>query len=248
MSSSTELEDPFDRAGVTIFIIPLGRRFYIDDGRKSLQQFIDKLREYGSNSNLRIESAHYEPAAPMIFVNDLTINVAPMSKSIIEIPDIGVTRATRLRDERCDPEGIIIYDTDLHRQSDQSDGRRILDQFIDLLRHYGSSPGIELHSAHYEPDPDNVTFFVVDSREDTGKVIDFSDGMQDADEKMVEAPGAIKSEQKVEGEPHSDDTKQIAAEASSASKSEQKVEGKPRSDDTKQITAQAKVTGDQQRV
>lgn len=77
------------------------------------------------------------------------------------------------------------------QQSDENDGRKILEQFIDMLQDYRNNANVELESAHYETDPDTATFFISDptdvaiehpslgAREDTTKPVHEGQGRID---------------------------------------------------------------------
>uniref|UniRef100_V5GR81 Uncharacterized protein n=2 Tax=Kalmanozyma brasiliensis (strain GHG001) TaxID=1365824 RepID=V5GR81_KALBG len=72
-----------ERAGVTTMSIPRGQRDFVDDGRASIDQFLDKMRAYASDSKVKIELAHYEPGKPTIFVNGVVPATISSSEDVV---------------------------------------------------------------------------------------------------------------------------------------------------------------------
>lgn len=67
--------------------------------------------------------------------------------------------------EYTDEGGVIVFNIGIpaRQQSSVDDGRRVIDQFIDLLRGYADDPNVTIESAHYEPG--NATIFINDPTE-----------------------------------------------------------------------------------
>ncbi|EST08448.1 hypothetical protein PSEUBRA_001863 [Kalmanozyma brasiliensis GHG001] len=160
MSTPSEESQCFDRAGITVLTVPYGQRCYIDDGRTSLAQFIDKLRDYKNDPRTRIETAHYERGMPTIIVTDLeeASRISPSLSSVKHANSITTSRGEQV----VDVAGVYVFNMarTSGQQSDQNDGREVLEQYIDMLRDYGNNSDVELESAHYEND--TATFFISD--------------------------------------------------------------------------------------
>ncbi|ETS65127.1 hypothetical protein PaG_00185 [Moesziomyces aphidis] len=67
--------------------------------------------------------------------------------------------------EYSDEGGVIIFNIGIPacQQSSVDDGRKVIDQFIDLLRGYADDPNVTIESAHYEPA--TATIFINDPTE-----------------------------------------------------------------------------------
>lgn len=67
--------------------------------------------------------------------------------------------------EYTDEGGVIIFNIGIQtrQQSSVDDGRKVIDQFIDLLRGYADDPNVTIESAHYEPA--TATIFIHDPTE-----------------------------------------------------------------------------------
>lgn len=64
-----------------------------------------------------------------------------------------------------DEGGVVIFNIGIsaRQQSSVDDGRKVIDQFIDLLRGYADDPNVTIESAHYEPA--TATIFINDPTE-----------------------------------------------------------------------------------
>ncbi len=72
--------------------------------------------------------------------------------------------------EYTDEGGVIIFNIGIsaHQQSSVDDGRKVIDQFIDLLQGYANDPNVTIESAHYEPA--TATIFINDPSEGNGLI------------------------------------------------------------------------------